>query len=515
MWAKNIFDIIDKKGWVQSFGACQVVYKGDELADLYARSYASCLIKKICSEDGYTHHSTVKWAESVGLREDGEYYCRLIDSILDTEQIAHHRYPATDITAPTEATKSIIYRYIDDMHEFPLQERIALLKAEKRDLIDRRIEDMLREGKVAGTRQFLYSLRDILDMSARDFQGQIHYCMEKKDRFLRELDANWHEYERAHNGILFLLLRNRCQQILDDVNRIAKDCLRVAYEIGRREAAVEILTSLFDYVTARLEESDRLIDRLNELCHRYGMKIYECKSCRYDAPPFEYDLSITERIEMHVKENDVDMPAFCFTLEKSLLEMNIEHEFEATIYNFAISRPQAVEYRTKRLIDVINELSDNDFAQLVDAINTKCDRLLRINDRAINNECGEKPSSIIINEYAFSLYCNAHETRRLQSVGNFIHSGNGSTSYQFIPNNLGQLHQKMFVTRKDTAIIPYCINSLNDTVQDCYYKLVKNSSSEQTGFNPHFDKLLFVKMRSEGFKLKPWCPDSAEEPPNT
>ena len=63
----------------------------------------------------------------------------------------------------------------------------------------------------------------------------------------------------------------------------------------------------------------------------------------------------------------------------------------------------------------------------------------------------------------------------------------------------------MFVTRKDVAIIPYCIDSLNEIVQDAYEREVRSSMNEMSG-NPHFDKTLFEEMRKKDFKLKPELP---------
>ena len=72
----------------------------------------------------------------------------------------------------------------------------------------------------------------------------------------------------------------------------------------------------------------------------------------------------------------------------------------------------------------------------------------------------------------------------------------------------------MFITRKDVAIIPYCIDSLNEMVQDAYEREVRNSINGMA-CNPHFDKTLFEEMRKKDFKLKPECPESIEDTLNT
>ncbi len=63
----------------------------------------------------------------------------------------------------------------------------------------------------------------------------------------------------------------------------------------------------------------------------------------------------------------------------------------------------------------------------------------------------------------------------------------------------------MFVLRKDVAIIPYCIDSLNERLQDLYEIEVRSSMNGMC-CNPHFDKTLFEEMRKKDFKLKPELP---------
>ncbi len=61
----------------------------------------------------------------------------------------------------------------------------------------------------------------------------------------------------------------------------------------------------------------------------------------------------------------------------------------------------------------------------------------------------------------------------------------------------------MLFCRIDGLVIPYCIDVLSESVADRYERVASLSMNDDMVFNPHFDKLLFEKMRSEDFKLKP------------
>ena len=60
--------------------------------------------------------------------------------------------------------------------------------------------------------------------------------------------------------------------------------------------------------------------------------------------------------------------------------------------------------------------------------------------------------------------------------------------------------QRMIFCRIDGSVIPYCILD-SDTI-DRYNSHI-NRVCKGEGFNPHFDRHIFEKMKEEDFKLKP------------
>ena len=505
-WFNGMYNILNKKGWVQSYGACQVVYKGEELADLYAKRYAAKLIEKMLTESGDVQEATNEWIRNVGLRDD-----LLIDQIFDSSRILKLREPVTNIYDTFNVTNNIISHYINNLHEINTGETIASLREEYTHLFGLKIEELQREGKVAETRLFLESLisilRNLIQKNETEATDLRNNEFEKKSWFLKMAMT---DYENSRNNILYRLYRfrtHRAQVHLYDVNNLAKNKLKIAYEIKRREIAVEIYKLLIWEADCKLREIEGYIHTLENLRNEYTMAANECMHAPVNV--FEYDLSKKERIEMHVDYCDVDLPAFCATLGKPFLRMDIEQELKPAINDFAKSRPQAMQYIEKSLADVINEMSDEEFELLRDKIIRLSSPLLQINDRGQKNFHEMRPSEIMNHKYVFSFHGNEGDYNRLE------YSLPRNTMADFVQHNYGQLHQKMFITRKDVAIIPYCIDSLDETVQEAYERQVRNSASGQVDFNPHFDKTLFEEIRKKDFKLKPECPESIEDTLNT
>lgn len=500
-WFNGMYNILNKKGWVQSYGACLVVYKGEELADLYAKRYAAKLIEKMLTESGDVQEATNEWIRNVGLRDD-----LLIDQIFDSSRILKLREPVTNIYDTFNVTNNIISHYINNLHEINTGETIASLREEYTHLFVLKIEELQREGKVAETRLFLESLicilKNLIQKNETEATDLRNNEFAKNSRFLKMAMT---DYENSRNNILYRLLTHRAQVHLYDVNNLAKNKLKIAYEIKRREIAVEIYKLLIWEADCKLREIEGYIHTLENLRNEYTMAANECMLAPYNV--FEYDLSTEERVEMHVDDSDVDLPVFCSTLGQPLCDMNIEHELKPVIYNFAKSRPQAMQYIEKSLADVINNMSDEEFELLRDKIIRLSSPWLQINDRGQKNMHEMRPSEIM--NRTFTVYCHEGDNNRLRI------SLSRNIMVDFVQHNYGQLHQKMFVTRKDVAIIPYCIDSLDETVQEAYERQVRNSASGQVDFNPHFDKTLFEEMRKKDFKLKPECPESIEDTLNT
>lgn len=498
-WFDGRYNILNKIGWVQSFGACQVVYKGEELADLYAKRYAVKLIEKMCNKK--ENEAPLEWVTATGLREDGEY-TQLTESIFSTNELGNIGRTNVLLIDSTDITLHRISCYLNELYKFSTNKTIALLE-EKKNLFDSKIEELLHEGEIVEAKVFVERHRSNFNFY---IQNQ-NYYIDKLKEYIRDwgvcLDGAWGKYKNARNGPLFLLRKKKCQELLDNVDDIAYDILKAKYDLKRREAAVEIYNSLIEQADCKLREIEGCIHTLENLRNEYTMAANECMLAPYNV--YEYDLSTKERVEMHVDDNDVDLQAFCTKFYKPILEMDIEHELKPAIYDFAKSRPQAIEYRKKHLVDVINNMSDEDFKLLKDKILRFSSPLLQINNRGQKNNFEMTPSEIMNHTYTF--YYHEGDNNRL------INSFQGNIMADFVQHKFGLLHQKMFVTKKGTAIIPYCIDSLDEITQDAYEREVRNSSSGQT-FNPHFDKTLFEEMRKKNFRLKPEDTDSPEDIPN-
>ena len=484
------YNILNKIGWVQSLGSFQIVYKGEELSQLYANIYAEKLIGKMLQGSSDAQETTMEWITRVGLEKD-----LLINRISDISRIDRLREPNTDIQDTIDATKDIINSYVNNLNAITSSLFISSLIEEMKCQLKHKIEELLCEGKVEDGKQFLEYLRLTLKNFCYEMRAEADALTNYElERISQILDRVMNDYEAHYFSFRCLLFRHRRQEFLDEVNHFAKKKLKIAYEIKFREIATEALTAFIEHITAELRRIDEFTHMLHFLRNEYIKKANECMHSKENA--FEYDLSTKERVEVHVDDNDVDLQAFCTKFYKPILEMDSE-QAKSAIYDFAKSRPQAMQYIEKSLADVINSMSDEEFELLRDKIIRLSSPWLQINNRGQKNMHEMRPSEIM--NRTFTVYCYEGDNNRLRI------SLSRNIMADFVQHNYGQLHQKMFVTRKDVAIIPYCIDSLDERLQDAYEIEVRSSMNGMC-CNPHFDKTLFEEMRKKDFKLKPELP---------
>ncbi|MBR4870786.1 MAG: hypothetical protein IKU96_01295 [Alistipes sp.] len=507
-WTQGNYGILHKKGWVQALGGCQVVYKGELLANIYGYRAAIELIRKMRLETADVRESVIGWMEESKVREDeGRDY--LIDTIYSPETLGKIKDPRVDINDSIFNTHTEIEKYTNTLVEFPDTKALDILESEKKELLREKLTDILAsENGVGAAKQFLATLKSYLLICKREMEAEAAELEQQKSNKEQGVKRALKEYEEYCNRSFLRRTDRGKEEHLGEVTVAAKSTLKTAIEIKRREAARDIFIALLsevDRYALQISAMDQLLDNLSR----------EYTDCLADAEHekgstvFEYDLSYNERINMPFNADEVGLAGFMSTLTTSLLDMDIQKDLKAAIDKYVASLPEAVAYRTKRLIDVINGLDDKEYAILKSNIEAKSSSLLRINNRGQENNDG-KPTDLLVREYLISLFCDQGEQCRLETDQAFIRSATGAAGCQFMPNPCEALRQKMFIFRAEYAVIPYCIDAFNDMVVDAYDTQVKASmAAGATAFNPHFDKAMFEEMRKKNFKLEPELPNEA------
>ena len=508
-WQTGLFDIPPKLGWVQGLGACQVVYKGEELAEIYSLIAALNLITNLQNVSLDVDKVAIDWAVENNVREDLNFD-QLIDTICDIKKV-NINATLLDIDDSLSEIRQRVERYVKTRPGFiedkDLMELFILrLKTSLQDKVEALISE---ENGVANSKGFLSSLMKNLTIYRTEMEVERALYEKKVADRQPVLETEYKNYE-AYSKKLFKSKKTMSIMLEEGIGKIARDILIDNLEVERRKVAAEIFTILLTDVNSLYDRVKELDNKLSALKKQYKEELVSKQNVGTSLRFFEYDLSAKDRLRMEFEPSENFYYEFFRSLGTSLLDIEVNEELSKRLLEYCAALPQAKAYRDKLIVDVVEELSPEDYAIFKKNVSEKSSRLLRLDNRGLFCETRSMmPTARMVQNYVISIYKNDNlRTTRLESDGTLL----PEIKKDFICSEYASMKQKMIFYCSDMAIIPYCIAAFDEnTVEREYNTLLRDAMTTGTiSFNPHFDKQIFEAMCKVDFKLKPEMQNEAE-----
>jgi hypothetical protein len=513
------YDVKHKMGWVMSAGACQVVYNGQLLAEVYGLKAATALIRNLRQEGSDITATVLPWIQTVGLREDNINdenlpHDQLTDAICAPQDFNKIQSPLLDQAATDTANQQQCDKYLNNLSLFPTNQKLNAMLASFQAQLDEKVNTLLtQDGAVGNATQFVATFTTYCEAYKKEMDAEVATLTKKyTDQKVNFEQHAFKNYLDEKHGALMWRYKEKNQELLDDrVGAPARNLLKLSYEIKRREAASQIYNTLITYANTKLEDLEKLDKNLKLISKSIEQTLVQ-KQTQGNTLIFEYDLSQKERQNVKIDESEIQIHGLIESLNgKSLMDLNSEELLNA-ILAYTENLRQAALYKERLLSQVINDLPEEDYIDLKQEIEKRSARWLRVDDRAevVNNEQNgiKSVSDAIAKQLIISYYPDGDNPFKLQNDSDFIkHILNPKNAFRETLKESAK--QRMIVTRIDGCIIPYCIGSLDEITMTRYNNLINRHNAGQSVYNPHFDKLLFEKMQKADFKLKPDMQDEA------
>lgn len=498
------FNIQTKKGWVYGLGACQVVYRGDLLAETYSYKAARELIRKMTQTSADVAQKALAWTETAGIREDGDKYNMLIDSILAPAKIAGIPMPLLDVKSSDAANQGIVNKVLDEfIPEMPGADEMKKRTDELCGLLRTKVNSFLsQENGVGDSLEFLSSLKKRCIGYKQEMSDEMALFTKKADENKLLLDSKWKEYEREKKTGIFVSKKDeKNQQLLDElIGMTVQEMRKNKHEAKRREEAYNVFSSLISAIEVLEDKITQIQNRLKALSAGYETQLEDLQKEKASSLVFEYDLSYSDRVNMVVNSDEILVPEFIESLGADLCDINVDDLGQKLVaYTSRLSKAQ--EYKEKLIMNVVESLSDADYETLKNEIYEKSSLLLRLDGRG--QQIGGYPArDKMVSNYMIAHYGEEDTLSRFEQDEYFLQN---VVSKEWAKSTSDVMKQKIIFYRVDGAIIPYCIGAFDEfTVKTEYEdRIVAAMSSGSTTFNPHFDAEIFADMKKNDFKLKP------------
>lgn len=511
-YKRGYHDVQNKIGWVQGLGACEVVYKGQVLAEVYGLKAALALIHKMRREEAYVQDMVLPWIEEIGLREDNINdenvpHDQLIDAICTPATIKSLKMPAVDQANSDEANKQECQRYLANLGQFATDKHIAALLDGFKTKLDEKVQALLKENAAVGNAiKFVELFKTYCEKSKNEMDSEVESLTKQKveleDAFEKKAYNN---YVAEKHGILTIRRAEKNQELLEDlVARPAFEILKLSYEIKRREVACHIYNILHSQADELGWQLECLDSELHSMTTMFESTLRHLQNDRWNFV-FEYDLSVNECQNMKVDDADVVATSFIATLgEQSLLDIDY-HTLLEKMLSHTENLPQAIAYKNQHIMQVINELSEDEYMEMKVEIERRIARWLRVDSRGEYVNFSQKSVEDAIIKNCFVSYLIESDegsgiSCRLENDRDFARNG---LMKQFIPIYSENNKQRMIITSVDASVIPYCLAFIDPNTMMCYKQLIARCKTGQPVFNPHIDKGWFERMMEENFQLKP------------
>lgn len=515
------YDVERKLGWAMGVGACQVVYKGQLLAEVYGLKAALALIRKMRQEEADIQDKVLPWIEEVGLREDNINdekvpHDQLTDAICAPNTIKSLKLPAIDQGNSDEANKQECQKYLANLGLFATDKHITTLLNAFKTKLDEKVQALLKANAGVGNAiKFVELFQTYCERFKTEMDSEVESLTKQKSEREDAFDKKaYNNYIAEKYGAFTIRRAEKNQELLEEkVGRPAIEILKLSYEIKRREVASGIFNTLITQADELCKKLENLDGSLKLLSKSLETTLVQ-KQTGSTSLVFEYDLSTKERQSMKVDDADVMVASFVKTLgDQSLLDIETNALCEKMLA-YTEELPQANEYKNVLLSQVIANLSDVDYKIMTNEIERKSARWLRVNDRGeyVNISNGEKSvADAVVKNWIVSYYPVVNDEGqklafRLEGDKNFAKN---VLKKDYLPTYSDTTKQRMIFTCIDGCIIPYCIDSLDEMVMTKFNNLINMCKAGQAVFNPHCDKQLFERMKEEDFKLKPEMQDEA------
>ena len=495
-WRYGTYNIYDKMGWVHRMNVCEMVYDGEFVADMYAHEAKRVLVDLLltCGEvDG--SDMAKKWLEMTGVR-DAELECgKLLDSICSPAVMSGLCEVGLDIHDSYDEVSKKVKQYVEYFQSPIDGEAVASLCDDLRGSLWEAVSaSMNMQGGVQEVGSFLGTLWCVFALFSDELRCQITDLTTHIQHAGKVQLADAFQEYRKYCSYIFRR-RSVQQEILDEIAKISKNILDLKVEVFRREEAIEIFKILKGEVKLALAKVEEIHKALREIFHKCDEKLSRGYSSHIQSV-MTFDVSLKEVSKFAIGVDDVSVDDFLVSLMTPVMDMTCE-DLSTALDKYCVSLPRYEEYRSKSFKDVINGLTDEECEHVKWSVSDRICPFLKLNGRGeINVLRGSPPVDAMVSNHAAVIY-NLEAVQNLGSVLRCMPSDAWRDTV-VVSTESDYHRQKMMLCRIDAAIIPYCVDTLDLSMQHEYEAHIAGAR-----YNPHIDLHIYEDMKRKDFKLKP------------
>jgi len=486
--SEGALDVGNKRAWVSSIGACEIVFKGYDLANIYANKAANRIIQRILNANDDANAIANNWIDSpeINIRENNGND-NLINQICDKEP----RFPLSDVG--TQQTDYEIQTYYNSVisTDNELNAKLETILKTVKDGLHNLVIDRINKGECCVTTT-LSVLEDIL-RQVEIFSGEMTEEIEDFKIKLPILENTVKvaiENLRHWDGKSFLVpgRKKRIEEAKEDTIEAVRNVAVARIEIKRRDYANKVYTALRNAIDDEYNKVNTIKLTLIRVSRELEDKIRAIQNdVEKRANVFEIDLS--KGTETKIDDSTILIGEFIASLPtENLYELGDSQATHDALLSYTKQLPDAKNWESKTIDCVLETLDGNEFKEMVRIATEKAKPLLKINGRG-HTVANGKVLEQAINRYYYVGLPDVTSSRFTRNdVFKKLQPADVDVSFITTGRN-----DKVILYRQEGVVPAFAINSIES------YRYEYDNCTTFSGF----DANIFEKMRDEDFGLLP------------
>jgi len=485
---KNIregsMDIENKKAWAAGLGVCEIMFHGEDLKDIYAYKSAKRLIERLLNSCIDTDVVVNTWIDSpeVNIRENNGF-----DNVIDYILPKQPSFQFTSIDDKSNATPEV-ESYLntakpkDGVIDGKIRELTSRVSGKLQDLIKKEIN---QECGVGGVENIIVGIQAQVNLFLGEMNGEVEDFKELLPKIESSLKIAIKDLS-DYNG-KFFKRKATLEEYANNVMEVATRKAICEREIIRRNAAItfynglqtlliDIYTKIGNIKRMLMGISSILTNKIAEIQNRIGKA----------SQTFQIDLAQKYVGQIQIKDEEIQISEFL----KGLNFSNQIYDFDTkksediidVLLKYVNSLTTSKELSNKTIDNVLNEMSEEDFEQILRIAINKSNPLLRVDYRGYTPN--ERPSN------SYYIGVPVKKDSRLYKNDNFKQLLQGNIDVDFA--SIG-VKDRVIIYRQLGVLPAYAISPLV-TYKDKY---------EQCNCCCHFDINIYNKMQREDYSIYP------------
>ena len=485
----------NKRAWVSGMGACEILFRGQDMCEINALKNAQRIIQRMIGSCIDANMIVNNWIDSpeVNIRENGGSEN---DNVIDFLLSKNPKFPLEDIDDDQTAEASV-KAFVEAARpkDEEVQNKVLELKGRVlRELHNLMVKSINQECGVGLAKDVLDGLQSQVELflsEMNDEKDKLNEAQPRIENAIKVASADLKDYS-GH----FFKKKSTLEDLRQNVCEAGMALAVNIRELKRRDGAITFFSALMQAINEERLKINDIENKLKAVNTAFTNRISALQNnvSRNNSASFQIDLAKQAINTIGINDDEIQIVDFIgklpYTEKFYEIDTKPTEEIEKALLSYTITLPTAKKWANTTIDDVMKKMDQEDPEELNRILRMalgKAAPLLSINTRG---EVGYR--------VAHFTYVGVPMNSTMLSDNHRLENLAGGEKINF--TRLG-MDDRVIIYNQIGVVPAYFIGSLEN-----YRQKYINSR-----IFSHFDFTLFNKMMKENFSLEPVKEDGAKD----